>query len=241
MSSAILTQPGPEPDRELRYGADPDHVADVWLPATSGRPLVVLIHGGFWRPRYDRRHTRVMSAALRDAGWPVVALEYRRAPGNPDDTTADLQAALPEISRELPSAGTVLIGHSAGGHLALWTAVTCPPPGLLGTVALAPVANLAAAYDADLGSGAVGDFLGGPAAARPDLDPMLLPGPAGPVVLVHGDQDDNVPLSQSVSYVGAHPDAKLVALANIAHFELIDPASTAWPTVLAELEKVGRS
>ncbi|MFD2416245.1 alpha/beta hydrolase family protein [Amycolatopsis pigmentata] len=238
MDRSILTRPAPEPDRTLRYGDGPDHLADAWLPSSEGKPLVLFVHGGFWSPEYDRTHTRVLCAALRDEGWPVAAIEYRRTSGRPEHYTEDLRAALSRVPQQMPGAGTVLMGHSAGGHLALWAASTVND--LIGTIALAPVADLGLAHEQRLGDGAVAEFLGGPPSARPDLDPVLLSDPANPVVLVHGAADTGVPVSQSVSYVDAHPMAKLLALPGIAHFELIDPASEAWPSVLAELEGIDR-
>ncbi|GAA4657687.1 MULTISPECIES: alpha/beta hydrolase [Amycolatopsis] len=240
MDRSILGRPGPDPDEVVRYGASPDQAADIWRPREVRHPALVLIHGGFWRPRYDRTHTRPMAAALRAEGWPVASLEYRREPGNPDACTEDVKRALEFLPGELPGEGVVLAGHSAGGHLALWVAVTCPPAGLLGTVALAPVADLRQADDANLGDGAVRAFLGGPAETRPDLDPVRLDEPAAPVALVHGTEDTGVPSSVSKSYVDSHPRVRLVLLPGIAHFELIDPESAAWPRVLRELEAAGR-
>ncbi|KAA9154291.1 alpha/beta hydrolase [Amycolatopsis acidicola] len=216
------------PDEELRYGPDPDHVADSWVPARPRRPRLVLVHGGFWSPEYDRKHTRPMAAALRDAGWPVLAPEYRRRPGNPDAATEDLLRVL-----DSTGPGVLLVGHSAGGHLALWLAAN--RAGLLGTVALAPVADLVGAEAEGLDGGAVATFLGGPASERPDLDPLPLKDPEAPCVLLHGTRDSHVPIAQSRAYVAAHPAARLVELPGMGHFELIDPYSLAWPRVVAEL------
>lgn len=240
MDRSILSRPGPEPDRTLRYGDGPDHAVDGWLPSTGDRPLVMVIHGGFWRAEYDRVHTRLMCAALRDAGWPVAAIEYRRAAGRPDDYLDDIRQALARVPGQLPGAdaGIVVIGHSAGGHLALWLASTCAPSALRGTLALAPVADLAAAHSARLGNGAVAEFLGGPPTLRPDLDPVLLGPPAGAVTVIHGADDPSVPLDLSRSYVRAHPEARLVELPDTGHFEVIDPVSPVWPTVVAELEQL---
>jgi len=236
MDRSILTRPAPEPDDILRYGELPEQVADVWLPSgETAKPLLVFIHGGFWRAKYDRTHTRNLGAALREEGWPVASLEYRRVAGEPDGYTEDIRTALSVVPERLPGTGVIVAGHSAGGHLALWAAAACPPPGLLGTVALAPVADLGAADKAAIGDGAVAEFLGSPAAQRPDLDPVSLPSPASPVTLVHGDADTGVPPGLSRSYVDTHRRARLVVLPGMAHFELIDPLSPAWPAVLAEL------
>lgn len=241
MDRSILSRPGPEPDQTLRYGDGADHVVDAWLPSSTGdRPLVIVIHGGFWRAEYDRTHTRIMCAALRDAGWPVASIEYRRMAGCPDASSDDIREAVTRVPAQLPGTGVVVLGHSAGGHLALWLASTCPPADLVGILALAPVADLVAAHSAGLSNGAVAEFLGGPPGLRPDLDPLLLSQPTGAVTLIHGTDDTVVPSAISRSYVHTHPEARLVELTGTAHFELIDPASHAWPTVQSELEDLGR-
>ncbi|MFF5990023.1 alpha/beta hydrolase family protein [Prauserella flavalba] len=234
MDRSVLTRPAPEPDRTLRYGDAPEHVADAWLPGTARYPLLVFIHGGYWTPEYDRTHTRPLAAALREDGWPVLSIEYRRVPGEPDDLVADVRAALAGLPGRLDASGVVLAGHSAGGHLALWASSVCPPPGLLGTLALAPVADLMLGHRLGLGDGAVAAFLGGPPDERADLDPVRLAAPRRPVVLVHG-AEDRLPVAVSESYVDTHPAAKLVVVPDAAHFEVIDPLSAAWPAVTAEL------
>jgi acetyl esterase/lipase len=140
---SVLTRPAPGPDEVRRYGEDPDQLVEVFGRdgGAPGRPLIVLIHGGFWRPGYDRAHIRPLANALRDEGRTVVSVEYRRQPGDPDASTADIRAAL--VAAAAVATGPVVVaGHSAGGHLALWAAAAAPAPGLVGTVALAPVADL---------------------------------------------------------------------------------------------------
>ncbi|GAA3083945.1 alpha/beta hydrolase family protein [Streptosporangium carneum] len=218
---SVLTRPAPGPDRTLRYGEDADQVADLWH---SEGPTVALIHGGFWRPEYDRAHLRPMANALRGAGWNVASIEYRREPGRPGPTLDDVRSALGEIG---PS---VVVGHSAGGHLAL-----CAAPDDVAVLALAPVADLRLAHRLDLDDGAVADFLGGPPDDRAALDPVRLPGRPGRVTIVHGAGDERVPLDVSESYVSAHPATSLARIPDAGHFVLIDPESEAWPIVLREL------
>lgn len=234
MDRAVLTRQAPEPDRTLRYGDEPDHVADAWFPAAARYPLLIFVHGGYWTPTYDRTHTRPLAVALRDEGWPVVSVEYRRVPGEPDDLVGDVGAALAELPAQMGAREVVLAGHSAGGHLALWASSACPPAGLLGTLPLAPVADLMLAHRLGLGDGAVEAFLGGRPDARADLDPVRMPAPESPVTIVHG-AEDRLPVSVSESYVDSNPTAKLVVVPGAAHFEVIDPLSAAWTVVMAEL------
>ncbi|WP_055586833.1 alpha/beta hydrolase [Peterkaempfera griseoplana] len=242
---SVLGRLTPGPDLTLRYGPGPDQVADAWPGGARAaqRPLVVLVHGGFWRPDYDRVHLRPLGAALRDAGWTVVSVEYRRRPGHPELTVGDIAmavAAVPASSgtgwhQGLHNGSTVVVGHSAGGHLALWSAAAAPAPRLAGTLALAPVADLELAYRLDLDGGAVADFLGGPPEDSRDLDPVRLAAPATPVVVLHGVDDGIVPLAVAESYAAAHPAARLVTLPGAGHFALIDPLSEAWEAVLDAL------
>jgi acetyl esterase/lipase len=241
---SVLSRPASGPDLVLRYGPDADHVCDVRSggPRAAGRPLVVLLHGGFWRPEYDRVHVRPMTEALAAHGWSTVTPEYRRIPGRPDATTADVRAALREVGRRpepvAPSDGrVVLVGHSAGGHLAL-RAAAAAPEGVTGVLALAPVADLGLAEALRLDTDAVEAFLGGPAAGRADLDPVRSPAPTAAVRILHGVGDGIVPLLLSESYRRRHAGTVLTAV-RTGHFSLIDPAAAVWPTVLDELASFG--
>ncbi|GAA1602292.1 alpha/beta hydrolase [Kribbella sancticallisti] len=232
---AVLSREAREPDELLRYGDHEDQVIDVWH-AKEYRPAIVFIHGGFWRPEYDRIHARPLGEALADEGWPVASIEYRRAPGEPDLTTSDIRTALDALPELMDlHAGFVLAGHSAGGQLALWAAATINPVRLRGTVALAPVADLLTADRLGLDKGAVQDFIG--SGVRNDLDPVHLPAPIRPVVIVHGTADKRVPITISESYVSAHPTARFVRAEGVGHYEVIDPQTDTWHLVTAELTR----
>lgn len=262
----ILTRPAPPPDLELRYGQLSDQVAGVWRPPVPGpHPVVVVVHGGFWRARYDRAHTGPMCAALAAEGYVAASIEYRRTgngggwPATFDDVAAAVDTVPGLLAGQAPGAAdagrVVLLGHSAGGQLALWAASRhrlarpnrwardAVPPGLRGVVALAPVADLVRAAELRLSDGAVHDFLGGDPATVPDryatADPVRL-APAGvPTVLVHGTDDESVPLELSERYAAAAGEhASLVALPGTGHFELIDPLSAAWTTVVERVAAV---
>ncbi|MGH8177170.1 MAG: alpha/beta hydrolase [Steroidobacter sp.] len=241
---SVLTRPAGAPDKTVRYGTEAEQIADLRLGDrhTGRRPLVVILHGGFWKPAYDRTHTGPMAAALAEGGWTVASAEYRRIPGNPDATLEDVSLLLNHLRTQTShhNGRIVLIGHSAGGHLALWAAATLKETPLLGVLALAPVADLQLARERELGSGAVMAFLGVAPESRPDLDPRRLPGVAVATTILHGDADETVPFAITESYVAAHPDTRLVRLVRTGHYGIIDPLSDAWPTVVEELRRLSR-
>ncbi|MEU7571601.1 prolyl oligopeptidase family serine peptidase [Micromonospora sp. NPDC049240] len=254
----VLTRPAPPPDATVAYGDHPDQCADLRGPAGEGpaRPLVIVVHGGFWRAEYDRTHTGPMAAALAALGHPVAQLEYRRT-GRPDsgwpDPLTDVLAgvaALPGLSAaawpgRVASAPPILVGHSAGGHLALYVAAHAPET-TGGVLALAPVADLAEAYRLDLDSGAVAALVGGGPADVPErysaTDPSALVPMRTRTVVMHGVLDRQVPVSMSRSWVAADRaaggSATLIELPECEHFGLIAPGSAAWPRVVAALRSL---
>ena len=234
---SVLSRPAPEPERTVPYGDDPDQVLELWPGGAPGRPMVALVHGGFWRPAFDRTHLRPMASALHAQGWPVASLEYRRVPGSPEPTVSDVADGLRAASTQAGPGGVVAVGHSAGGHLALLVAATLPGT-VRGIVALAPVADVGLADRLELGGGAVREYLGGPASEHTWLDPALLAAPTVPVTIVHGDRDDRVPLEISASYVRQRPGPRLVSVPGADHFAVVDPWSDAWARVVAEIRAV---
>jgi acetyl esterase/lipase len=240
-SREVLTRPAPPPDLTFSYGSHPDHVIDVRLPARVPAPAVVMIHGGFWRSAYDRTHTGPLTHALASAGYVVAIPEFRRTgqegggwPGTFDDVAAAL-SAVPGLLAPYSSEPPVVLGHSAGGHLALWSASRFP---LRAVVSLAGCADLAMCSTLGLDDGATELLLGGTPAEVPDryafADPASLPTPPMPVSLLHGTADDRVPIAVSRSYA-TRKGVPLLELADIGHFALIDPLSSAWPSVLGSV------
>ncbi|MEH1012701.1 alpha/beta fold hydrolase [Micromonospora sp. CPCC 206060] len=256
---AVLTRPAPPPDVTVAYGGHPDQIADLRRPAPRPgppRPLVIVIHGGFWRSEYDRSHTGPLAADLAARGYPVAQLEYRRTgtpgggwPGTFDDVHAGV-ATLPElVTAAFPDVAAggppILLGHSAGGQLALHAAAT-EPSRVGGVLALAPVADLVEAYRLDLDGGAVAALLGGGPAEVPDryaaADPQSWVPMRTRTVIVHGVRDEQVPIRLSQAYVAANRAAgaepTLIELPECEHFGLIDPTSIAWPTVTGALKSL---
>ena len=215
----------------LRYGPTIEQYGELWLPANPGRhPVVVVIHGGFWRRRYGCDLMRPLSAALAATGLAAWNIEYRRI-GSPGGgwpgTLLDVAAAVDHLStlqtrppEELPAdvgldlTRVGVIGHSAGGHLATWVAGrhsllpddpgSAPVVRPVVAVSLAGVLDLADAAHRGLGGGAVAQLLGGTPANHPDRYRVASPAerlPVGvPQLLVHGDRDSNVPLACSVTH-----------------------------------------
>jgi acetyl esterase/lipase len=222
----------------VAYGEEPAQIIEVRVGRdASARPLVIIIHGGFWRPDIDRVHAGPMADAIAAAGWTVALPEYSRQPQHPDTTLNDVALILTHAAQRVPTHNgrVVLVGHSAGGHLVLWAAAARICPVLTGTLALAPVADLLLAYELGLGNGAVSRFLGREPVSRPDIDPRQMAAPDTATTIVHGVDDDTVPLAISESYIAAHPQVRWVPVAGAGHYALIDPLAPAWSTVMTEL------
>ena len=233
---SVLDLPSRIGDRLESYGPKADQVVEIFTADGQALGQVVLIHGGYWRPEYDRVHLRSYAAALADLGWRAVLIEYRRTPGSPDNYLEDVRAAITHCG------GGVIIGHSAGGHLALLAANESTSPLIKSVIALAPIGDLAEAEKLNLDDGAVKEFLGTSALNRPDLDPNLALNRHVPVLIIHGSDDTRVPIELSKtlhnSYINAGLDSEFVEVENIGHFELIDYRARQIDIVVAHLKKL---
>jgi acetyl esterase/lipase len=216
----------------ISYGDHPDQYAEVTRPDGPARGVAVLVHGGFWKPQYGIEYAQPLVPSLVAAGWVAWAIEYRRGTGAAD-TLADVRAAI--AARPADAGPVVAIGHSAGGHLAVWAAAQ--GLGLTHVVSQAGVLDLRAAHADGLGDGAVARFLGHPPGpADDDVDPIRMLPLGVPVWCVHGRDDDIVPIGQSQAYAAAG-DATLVEVEG-DHFTVVDPDSPAWAHTLALLEEI---
>lgn len=241
----ILTSPPPPADARLAYGNDPNQFGDLRLPKTKGPfPLAMNLHGGFWRAKYDLGHAGHLCAALTAKGIATWNLEYRRVgnagggwPGTFEDIASGYRF-LPQIAKRynLDTGRMLVMGHSAGGHLALCLAGHEAP--VKRVVSLAGVADLRQAWDLYLSNDAVAEFLGGKPKEVPghyaEADPMQLSSKARQW-LIHGLTDDVVPPNFSREYTEqkkkSGEDVHLLEIPQAGHFDLIDPHSVAWPKV----------
>lgn len=248
MGRDVLTLAAPPADFRIPYGAGEFQFGDLRLPKTAGpHPVVVVIHGGFWRAAYDLLYAGNMAAALTGAGVATWNIEYRRIgqagggyPGTLDDA-ADAVAHLRKIAgtHHLDLKRTVAIGHSAGGHLALWLAVSKRGVPLKGVVSLAGVADLRRAYELKLSNNVTGELMGGSPAEFPeryrDASPIERLPAAIPQRLIHGEADEVVPIEISERYEKAaqahRDDCKLLRMAS-DHFDIVDRRSKIWPQVM---------
>jgi acetyl esterase/lipase len=241
----ILTLPPPPADARLAYGGDPNQFGELRLPKTGGPfPVVISIHGGYWRAKYDLKYMGHACAALTARSLATWNVEYRRV-GNPGGgwpgTFEDVRNAWRYISQiasryKLDATKIVVMGHSAGGQLALCLAGH--EPSIKRAVSLAGVVDLQQAWELHLSDNAVVGFLGGDPATVPEhyreADPMRLKVSATQW-LIHGASDDSVPPFLSRNYTEQKrrqgEDVHYLEISTAGHFDLLDPRSTAWPKV----------
>ncbi|NJN18975.1 MAG: alpha/beta hydrolase [Oscillochloris sp.] len=246
-----LAQPVVAADRRIRYGESADQFADLYLPAGAGpHPVVLLIHGGCWQQRYDLAPLGALGADLRAAGVAVWSIEYRRLGGaggwpatfHDAAAAADRLATLAE-SYHLDLARVAAVGHSAGGHLALWLAArhrlssdaplfTPDPLPLRAVVALAAIGDLAAGAAEQLCGTACRDLV----AADPRNYAWASPAALLPLGIPHhhivGAEDAIVPANYVKRFVAqaqaAGDPTTITVVPNAAHFEPVAVATAAW-------------
>ncbi|MGP3977181.1 alpha/beta hydrolase family protein [Streptomyces sp. 8N114] len=229
---ALLALPPAVPERQERYGPHPSQVIDLYGEAAGGG-RVVLLHGGFWREEWDRSHLSPFAAALAGQGIPVALVEYRRVGGGGGwpATVEDIDAALDHLG----ATPSVLFGHSAGGHLALWAAARRERAAGR-VVVLAPVADLERAHAVRLNGGVVSAFLGGEdkvASTLWDADPMRLL-PRVPVEILHGTADQEVPIELSRRYAN-NWGARLHLMPGVGHYAPITPRTPSFDVLVKSL------
>ncbi len=260
----LLARPRPAATARIHYGSAPSQFADLWLPGGNGpHPVVVMLHGGCWRA--DLPGVDLMAYAaddLRRHGIAVWNIEYRRlgeVGGGYPGTFEDVAAAIDGL-RKIASANkldlknVVAVGHSAGGHLALWAAArprlpkasllrTANPLPIKAVVSLAGIGDLAAYRDSGppaCGGPRVIDLLDGTGSRSPwdiftDTSPAEMLPLGVPQTIVSGALDPIVPAPFGRAYAAkakaAGDPVNEITFADAGHFELIDPQSSAFEQI----------
>ena len=236
----------------LTYGDDDSQVLDVRRPEGRVLGTVVLLHGGYWLPEYGLDQLDPLAERLTSLGWVTANVEYRRtgAGGGVPATLEDVAAAVDLVTTEELPGPVVTLGHSAGGHLAVWAASrTADTPGGAPRGELAGAISLSGVLDLDLASGRAGSsgpvraFTGGTPRSAPGAyaaaDPAALVPASCPVWAVQAEEDQVVPLEQATAYVAAARAAGGTARRVLVpgdHFSIIDPGADS----TAEVERLLR-
>lgn len=241
----------------VRYGPEPDQGADLHLPEGPPAGTVVLLHGGFWLDRYDRGLMQALATDLAGRGYAACNLEYRRVGngGGWPETFLDVAAGVDHLEHLGLAARVITLGHSAGGHLALWAAGRhrLPPAAPGSSPAVRPVGVAALSAVTDLAAAATAGWCGLPAQLLAGGTPAQVPEryrwaspaellPLGAAqLLVHPAGDGLVPIEQSRTYAerarGAGDRVEVVEPRG-DHFSVLDPGSAAWTAVVEWLRKV---
>lgn len=252
------------PVRTISYGPDESHRGDLHLPASAPKAIVALLHGGFWRMPYGREETGAIARDLAARGYAVWNLEYRRLgapgggwPGTFDDVADGLDhlAVLAGDVAGLDPQRVIVAGHSAGGHLALWSAARGgAAPGLrrpsrvrpIAAAGLAAITDVADMFASGAGGGAAAELLGGSPDARPEryatASPLMVLPLGVPQLIVHGTGDTAVPIATARRYASAAgaagDDVEFVELPHADHMDPTDPASEAHAALVRWLERI---
>jgi 3-dehydroquinate dehydratase-2 len=214
------------------YGPHSDNVADVRPPPGDPVGVAILVHGGLWRQEYERDTVETLAVDLTGRGFVTWNVEYRRGgDGGWPGCAHDVMTAIDHVRRlEGPELPLAVLGHSAGGHLALWAGARRNAAIDL-VVGLAPITDL-------------GDMAGAGAVGASEAGRLLTAGAPtsvgavpGKTLLVHGEDDEVVPTSHSSRL---SPEARVELIPNMGHFPILDPEREHWPSVVAELGKTQR-
>ena len=259
MTAADLVRlKAPPPDARIAYGEDPLQFGELRLPEGDGpHPVAIVIHGGCWLAEYDLAHIGSLAAALTDEGIATWTIEYRRVgnPGGGWPGTFDDVAQGADYVRELADTypldldRVLAVGHSAGGHLALWLAArpklndTDPlyaprPIRVKGVLALAPAPDLAFLHHEKVCGHVIDGLMGGSperfperyrVASPPELVPLDVPQRI--VIGLHDRSWGPVGRRYFEAARAAGDDVELFEAKESGHFEMVDPGSTTWPLV----------
>lgn len=244
------------------YGNDSLQYGDIRIPqGSTSAPLIVVVHGGAWLKEYTLDYMNPFCKALTKAGFITWNLEYRRIGdegGGYPGTFTDIASAmdciptlttLEHLKGRIDFNAIILLGHSAGGHLAVWAGSrshipqnhilgAANPLPIRGVVSLAGVLDLQEAFESGLAEGAVRQLLApyAPDALYPVVSPFAMVPADVPVMIIHGIDDMEVPLSASKAYAqkvrALNGAITCTTVHNTDHFSLTDPYGPAWKEIL---------
>lgn len=258
----LLERPRPEPTSSIRYGGDRMQIVDLWLPAGRGpHPIVLMVHGGCWQTEIaDRRIMNWIADDLRKRGMAVWNIDYRgvdRDGGGYPGTFQDAAAAADSLRGAAPKHGLdlsrlVAIGHSAGGHLALWLAGrprlpsdsplrTADPLPIPTVVSLGGLPDLEEAARPP-GSGCGTEVIERLTEGRFEDTSVPRLAPLGVAqILINGMQDRIIPTAYAEGYAApmrkAGDRVEVRMIDRTGHVELIAPETEAWAAAVEEIER----
>lgn len=253
--SDVTALEAPSPDSRISYGSGPLQFGEFWQPDPERRRgLIMLVHGGCWQSDYGVDHIRPMASTLREHGFAVWAIEYRRLgdegggwPGTFEDVAAATDFAQKELRSKFEP--VIYMGHSAGGHLALWTASRSrlPKDSAFFSRTKRPKATLSLAGIVDLAKYASGDsgceksaaeLMGGAPPANPERYALADPGAIGVdhnrTTFFVGTEDSIVPINQ-LDDIGTSATTQIEGA---GHFDLIHPETPAFHRIVDHLARM---
>ena len=263
----LLERPRPQPTTSIRYGDSALQVVDLWLPENDGpHPVVLMVHGGCWQTEIaDRRIMNWIAEDLRQRGIAVWNIDYRGVdregggyPGTFLDAAAAADALRSHAARHrLDLTRLTAIGHSAGGHLALWLAArprlpqgsplrNADPLPIANVISLGGLPDLEEAErppGSGCGTEVIAQLVGGAADRRDRFADTSVPrlAPLGvSQVLINGEQDRIIPTAYAEGYArpmrAAGDDVRVRMVDRTGHVELVAPETAAWAAAVEEID-----
>lgn len=253
----------------IPYGDHSSQFGVLRMPTLSGlSPVVITIHGGFWQSKYGLEENTPLDEDLTRRGYATWNIEYRRM-GEVGcgwtGTFDDIINAVNHLNQlkerfQIDLSRVIVLGHSAGGHLALWLASQINKDQMNGienallipirsVISLAGVTDLRQMWKIHEDKGMISpvtSFIGGSPQEVSERYSLASPIELLPLnieqILIHGELDRHVPVDLSVEYhrraLELGDKVSLVVLPDVEHFMVIDPSSSAWQSVINSLESL---
>jgi len=258
----ILTE-----SHHIPYGDHPSQFGVLRMPKLSElSPVIITIHGGFWQSKYGLEENTPLDEDLTRRGYATWNIEYRRVGedgGSWPGTFIDVMDAVNHLTKleqqfKLDLSRVIILGHSAGGHLALWLAsqmnndrtdeivnpLLVPVQKIISLAGVSDLRKMWQIHEEQGLNSPVASFLGGSPEEVPERYRSASPIELVPLnveqILIHGELDRHVPVDLSVDYykraVKQGDKVSLITLPEVEHFMVIDPSSSAWKSVIESLK-----